>query len=384
MLNPSPTPPAVKVAIFRSTSIGDVVLATACIDLLGSLSAPVELTWIGRSPSLQLIASAYPGVKTVEVNPEQSNYVEEVVEAVKGVHLVVDLQMSIRSRAICRSIQKTYGIQIFNCHKKSLKRGQMVVAARLRGRRNSLPTDYQKAEKYQYDMMSTALRLALRSHLPVELYDGIKSYQARPKLPTSHDDGQRPWQKELKFGHWIAIAPGASHEAKRAPEDLFVDILNYLRHHLESDGLAEKSLGLLFVGNEDDRGRALTIVDKLRWKAPVLNLAGKLSLWESALAIKECSIILSNDSSLCHIGEALDVPSAVLFGPTVEAFGFPPWQASSRAFSAPLGCRPCSKHGKADCRFGDKLCFSLLPAADIASHVYDVIQPNLQDSQLPK
>ena len=107
---------------------------------------------------------------------------------------------------------------------------------------------------------------------------------------------------------------------------------------------------------------------------PVLNLAGKLTLWESSLAIKESAIILSNDSSLCHIGEAVGTRSAVLFGPTVESFGFAPRHPESQAFSAPLGCRPCSKHGKAECRYGDKLCFSLIPAAEVAGFIFKGVQ----------
>ena len=89
MLNPSPTLPAVKIAIIRTTSIGDVVLATACLDLLSSPNTPVEITWVGRN-SLQLIRSALLSVRAVELNPERSNSSEEVVEALKDIHVLVD------------------------------------------------------------------------------------------------------------------------------------------------------------------------------------------------------------------------------------------------------------------------------------------------------
>jgi hypothetical protein len=59
----------------------------------------------------------------------------------------------------------------------------------------------------------------------------------------------------------------------------------------------------------------------------------------------------------------------VLFGPTVEAFGFAPRMRESRAFSLLLGCRPCSKHGKVACRYGDRLCFVGLPEAEVAAHL---------------
>ncbi len=352
------------------------MLATACIDLLQHIDAPVEIYWVGRNPSLQLIASAYPELKVIDVDPENSQYMSGVLKFVSGVHLLVDLQASIRSRAICRAVHKEYGIPIYTSQKNSIKRGQMVVGARLRGRRKSIPEAYGQPERYQFKMMTDAVLLAIQEHLPIEQLDNLKSYQPTPKLPTAHVVELKSWQKELKFGQWIAVAPGAAHETKRAPEELFVDILQHLKHLLNQSPLAEKNIGLLFVGNEVDRQRALEIADQVFWPGTILNLAGKLSLWESALAVKEVVTVIANDSSLCHIGEGVGTPATVLFGPTVEAFGFAPWRKESRGFSSPLGCRPCSKHGKVACRFHDKLCFKLLPAGDIARHILKLLQKN--------
>lgn len=373
LFTPSSSPPKVKIAIMRSTSIGDVVLATACIDLLRRIDAPVEIYWIGRNPSLQLISSAFPQIKVMDVDPENSQYMPSVLKFVAGVHMIVDLQVSMRSRAICRSIHKEYGLPIYTSQKNSLKRGQMVVSSRLRGRRKSLPEGITRPERFQFELMTETVLRAMREHLPIEQLDSLKGYSARPVLPTSHEDELKSWQKELKFGQWIAIAPGAAHETKRAPQELFVDILQHLKHLLVQSSLSEQSVGILFVGNEADRERALEISDRVSWTGSVLNLAGKLSLWESALAIREVVTVIANDSSLCHIGEAVGTPSTVLFGPTVEAFGFSPWRKESRAFSSTLGCRPCSKHGKISCRYQDKLCFKLLPAGDIARHVSQLL-----------
>lgn len=374
MLTPSSTFPTVKVGIYRSTSIGDVVLATACLDLLRNLAIPFEVSWIGRSPSIQLIASAFPSVKTVEVHSEIPNYQDVVVEEVRHVHFVVDLQMSLRSRLICRELNRKHRIPVYSCDKNAIGRGKMVLAARIRGRRRSLPEALQRSERFQFDMMVDTLKQALLNHLPIDHIDGLEKKTAFPYLETSHDQGQKPWQKELKFGDWIAIAPGAAHPTKKAPQDLFVDILDRIRQHLRLADRPESSLGLIFLGSEAERDEALSIADILGWQGPVLNLAGKLTLWESALALKEALFTVSNDSSLAHISEAVGTPCGVLFGPTVEAFGFAPWRRESRAFSAPLGCRPCSKHGKSPCRYGDLLCFKLLSPGYIASHVWEVMK----------
>lgn len=375
MLTPPAMLPLIKIGIIRSTSIGDVVLATACIDLLRQIPAPVQITWVGRRPALGLISSAFPEIKAVDVDPDASNYQDKVAEELKDVHFVIDLQTNLRSKLLCRALKKDYKIPSYTADKRSFERGSMTVVARLRGRRKTLPPEMQKTDVYQYDMMLKTLRHALEVHLPVEMLDGLDQVKAVPSLLSEHDSGEKPWQKEMKFGRWLAIAPGAAYETKRAPVQLLQDIMELLDLNIRQDSvLKEETIGLLFVGNEQERDIALAILDKLDWKGPVLNLAGKLNLWETALALKEADALLCNDSALLHVAESVGVAVAALFGPTVEAFGFPPWRDESRAFSSQLGCRPCSKHGKQDCRYGDKLCFGLIQPVQVVEHIKRIIK----------
>ncbi|MCX6130422.1 MAG: glycosyltransferase family 9 protein [Proteobacteria bacterium] len=379
MLTPSATPPLIKIGLYRSTSIGDVVLATACIDLLRQIPAPVQITWIGRRPALHLIASAYPDIKIVEVDPSISNYQDKVVQELRDIHFLIDLQTNLRSQLLCRALKREYKIPSYFCQKRSIDRGAMTISARLRGRRRALPDTYVLPGQYQFLLMTQAVKQALKEQLPAEMLDGLDKIQAYPLLPTAHDDAQKPWQKELKFGHWLAIAPGAAHEAKKAPLSLLRDTVELLNQNIRLDPeLREQSIGLVFVGNEKDRESALGILDALDWPGPLLNLAGKLSLWETALALKEVDGLLCNDSGLLHIAEAVGVPVAAWFGPTVESFGFAPWRRESKVFSALLGCRPCSKHGQLDCRYGDKLCFSSIQPAPVVEHLKDLLKRKMK------
>ena len=101
----------------------------------------------------------------------------------------------------------------------------------------------------------------------------------------------------------------------------------------------------------------------------MLNFVGQTSIMETAHILSQCNVLLSNDSSLAHLSEAVDTPTAVLFGPTIESFGFAPRMEISQAFSANLGCRPCSKHGKVACRYQDKACFTSINTASVATHL---------------
>jgi ADP-heptose:LPS heptosyltransferase len=364
MLTPSSSAPTLRVAIYRATSLGDVVLATACLDLLRLLAIPTEITWVGRGAALEVITSAWPTVKGIAVNRADSVIeLQRVVDRLAHNHLFIDLQCNLRSRWLARNLKSVHGVPFFAADKAQLQRSRLIVQARVRGRRKPLPEQARTVRRFQYDMMCDALRRGLRAHLPVEMRDGLESAICRPRLPIP-DQVDPPWRKELRFGAWLAVAPGAAHPTKQAPLEIVQQIL---------ERVAVEPLGLAFFGDAADRAAAIKLLERLNWKGPVLNLAGRLSLWETAVALRETSCLLSNDSSLGHIAEAVDTPTAILFGPTIESFGFAPRMRHSRAFSTLVGCRPCSKHGKVTCRYGDKLCFTALLADDVAGHLTNLL-----------
>lgn len=372
MLTPSSSPPTLRVAIYRTSSLGDVVLATACLDLLERLPVPTEVTWLGRGAALAMVTSSWSSVRGIEIGKGDSMMDQQkILDALANVHLLVDLQCNLRSQWLARAVRSAHGIPSFQTHKAQLERSRLLVEARVRGRRKPLPPRVSLARRFQFDMMCDTLRTALRHHLPVEMLDGVASSPVRPRLPIP-DAFDPPWRKELRFGAWLGVAPGAAHPTKQAPLESMRDILDKVQGGL-APGDGRSPVGLVFFGDDNDRQVARRLLDGLHWHGPVLNLAGRLSLWESAVALRETTCLLSNDSSLGHIAEAVETPVAILFGPTVEAFGFSPRMRASRAFSAPIGCRPCSKHGKVACRYDDKLCFTAIDLGEVASHLVGLI-----------
>lgn len=372
MFVPSPHGPPLKVGIIRTSSIGDVVLATSCLHLLSQLKMPIEVTWIGKNPSLGLIKSAFPSVRCIELDNETP--LADVLAQLSNLHFFIDLQTNLRSRWLGINFKRLYKKPVYTCHKQQIWRNRLIFEGRIYGRKRTLPKRAIKPETLQYQTMADTLLQAIKEQLPPDMRNDIESFDPYPLIPTDHDLKVRPWQKELKFGCWLAVSPGASHETKRAPVSLFKEIISEVRAKYYSRlGEGQQPLGLLFVGDNKDRQVILELLDQLGWNEPVLNLAGKLSLWETALALKGQKCLISNDSALGHLAETVNTPSSVLFGPTVEGFGFAPRMEASRAFSVPLGCRPCSKHGKTPCRYWDHLCFSSISTEEISSHIVNLL-----------
>jgi ADP-heptose:LPS heptosyltransferase len=65
--------------------------------------------------------------------------------------------------------------------------------------------------------------------------------------------------------------------------------------------------------------------------------------------LQSCAVVVTNDSGLLHVAEAVGRPVVALFGPTAPQFGYAPYRAQSRLLQQPPACSPCSKNGSRPC-----------------------------------
>jgi heptosyltransferase-2 len=138
----------------------------------------------------------------------------------------------------------------------------------------------------------------------------------------------------------MGIAPGAKHNTKRWSPERFAEAANRL-------GAFPNSM-ILILGDKADQAVAdhVSRLIKVSYK----NLTGWTSLEELMAVVSRLSFLLTNDSGLLHIGEALRIPLVAIFGPTVRSFGFGPYRKSSRVAEViNLPCRPCTLHGDERC-----------------------------------
>lgn len=371
MFIPGPKHPKIKIGLIRTSSIGDCILASACVDFLLNLPFEVQVTWICKSPTINLLRSAFPTVNFIELGQSDKNLSEinRIVESVQNLHILIDLQTNLRSRMICLTANRRYGIKTYQANRKQLFRNRLLLEARFRGRKSPLPETSKSVKFMQYSLMVEVVKRALGEVLPKEYYATETLREAVPKI-SFEDQHPKPWENELKFGLWLAVAPGAANPTKRSPTDTFKNIIELTAvKTAQAQRNSKDPLGVVFLGGAEDREVCMRLIERLACSGPKLNLAGRLSLTDSAIALEKCSFLLTNDSALSHLSEAVGTPVGVLFGPTIESFGFAPRLTNSRAFSKNLGCRPCSKHGKTPCRYGDQLCLRDLDHEAISRHL---------------
>ena len=133
-------------------------------------------------------------------------------------------------------------------------------------------------------------------------------------------------------GHLVVgLNPGAYYGgAKRWLSDRYASV---------ADGLAgEHGARIVIFGAPGERRIAEEIAEKMRRK-PVI-LTGQTTLGQLMGLMKECQLLITNDSGPMHLAAALDVPQLAIFGSTSEiATG--PLSRRAEVIKHPVECNPC-------------------------------------------
>jgi heptosyltransferase-2 len=172
--------------------------------------------------------------------------------------------------------------------------------------------------------------------------DVIGRYFETAKVLEVKDSGKSPslnvrGQRDPKR---IVIAPGARHWNKRWPANYFASV---------AKALIDKGYHIDLHGSENDEDICNAISQQLQpdW---CVNFAGKLSMADAAGEIARASAIITNDSGLMHVAEAVGTRIVSIFGPTVKQFGFAPRSANAVVVEVEgLYCRPCTTIGLDHC-----------------------------------
>lgn len=103
-----------------------------------------------------------------------------------------------------------------------------------------------------------------------------------------------------------AVNPGALMLQKRWPAERFVGLAVALR---------ERGLAVLLTGGPDEIELAEDIAARAGLPAAA-NLAGRLSLLQTAALIEQAALYVGADTGVSHLAAAAGTPAVVIFGPT--------------------------------------------------------------------
>lgn len=148
---------------------------------------------------------------------------------------------------------------------------------------------------------------------------------------------------------YICLAPGSVWATKKWGDSQYQE----LAQKLVAQG---KYVLLMGSGGERDLG------EWVKNNSPrVFNLCGETTLTEMAQILALSKVLVCNDSGAMHMASAVNVPTVTMFGPTVQSFGYQPWNPKAVVVEdTQLECRPCSAHGTDVCPIKTHVCMKNL------------------------
>ncbi len=313
-----------KILVIRLSSLGDVVLTTAIFPNLRARWPDAEISVLTK-PAFAPVFDNNPHVSYVWVfSPEQQSF-GDLINEVKAqkYDVIIDLHGTLRS----------WMLRLFAGAPLTVAVSKETIA------RNQLVWFKQKSRSLDRSVRERILDCLKPLDVPL-----VSSETQLFPRNAEHILSSLRIDPNMRL---IGLAPGARYNTKRWPEDQFAEAGNRLG--------ASRNTQILVLGDKNDQPVAERVFMAL--KVPAKNLAGWTSLPELFAVVSKLSFLLTNDSSLLHIGEALNVPLLAIFGPTVRAFGFAPYRKTSRVAEViNLPCRPCTLHGGDECPLKHHLC----------------------------
>lgn len=167
----------------------------------------------------------------------------------------------------------------------------------------------------------------------------------RPRLYPRPQD----YEKVASYGGtpYYCMAPTSVWYTKQYPADQWVSLLDRL----------DSGYPVYLIGGAGD----FQVCEAIRIQSrhePIINLAAKLNLLETAALMQGAQMNLTNDSAPLHIASAMNAPVTAIFCSTLPSFGYGPLSTNSRIVETKeyLECRPCGLHGRKACPQGHFRC----------------------------
>tara|TARA_R110002072_G_scaffold534_7_gene4227 strand:+ start:125573 stop:126553 length:981 start_codon:yes stop_codon:yes gene_type:complete len=292
-----------KVLVIRFSSFGDIVQASHIINPLIEKFPDVKIDWLTKVEFKNLV-ECFSGLNDVISFDKDLGLIGLIKLGFKlsknDYHLVYDAHNNTRS-LILRLIFFFCGLKVIKREKSRWKRVLLF--------------------RFRINKFDWPFKGALSYLKPLELCKG----------------NNQNWNLEehkvtLPYEKFIVLAPSAAWEMKRWPLDHWKSLIKIMKDHRF----------IVVGGPKDDFCAELEAIDPTRVK----NVAGSVSLNQSSYIVKKSDGIVSADTGIIHVADAIGAKGISLIGPT--AFGYCSGE-HIKTLEVELSCKPCSKDGRGSC-----------------------------------
>lgn len=304
-----------NILIIQTAFIGDAILASSVLETLHAQFPSAKLSILVRKGN-ESIYSNHP-------------YLNEVLVWNKKEQKLKNLF------SLLRRIRKNKYDCVINCHR-------FASSGLLTGFSGARHSAGYKQNPFSFLFNKTVRHSLSEGKHEVERYyelinDFVTVPLQEPKLyPSAHD---YEFVKEFQLQPYICIAPASVWFTKQWPKEKWLELCAIL----------PKNKPIYLLGAAGDTALCNAIVAEAKHTA-ITNLAGKLTLLQSAALQQKADMNYVNDSAPLHLASCMQAAVTAIFCSTVPEFGFGPRGKNAHiAQVKDLTCRPCGVHGHKAC-----------------------------------
>ena len=312
-----------KILVIQTASIGDVILATPVLEGLHDAYSSAEIDFMVKK-GMESLFKGHPYITRMLVWDKSRKYTEALRILSEIRKRKYDLVINVQRFALTGMLAALSGASTTIGFDKN-------------------PFSFLLTKKIQHNIGNGIHEVERNMSLispVVTAGQRAKEFglSPRPKLyPGPSDDAK---VLPFKTRPYVTISPASLWFTKQYPADKWAELIQTL----------PAEIGIFLLGSDKDSNLCKEII-KLSGRESISNLAGSLSLLESAALIRDARMNYTNDSAPMHLASSVNAPTAVVYCSTVPGFGFGPLSEKQWIIQTPkdLKCRPCGLHGRKEC-----------------------------------
>lgn len=313
-----------KILVIRFSSIGDIVLTSPVIRCLRKKFPEAEIHYCTKKQYVDVVA-LNPNINKLHLLENSLNTLVNELKKEKYTH-IIDLHNNLRTRIIKLQVKSKYSTY----NKLNIKKWRAVNFKNI----SVLPFIH-IVDRYFEAVKNLGVE---NDHLGLDFFNGETVLEN--------------FAPELSHTNYIAFAIGAQFATKQMPVEKIISLCKKINRPV------------VLLGGNNDVENGIKISSNC---ATVINLCGKLTLYQSAQVVKNAALVISHDTGMMHIAAAYNKKIISLWGNTIPEFGMYPYygktllkedlNAARNGTSdvllisevENLNCRPCSKIGYRQC-----------------------------------
>lgn len=311
------------ILLIQTAFIGDVILATPVIEAINKQNPEIKIDFLLRKGNESLFQN-HPLLNQVLIWDKKSKKNKNLIGIIKTIRntpydVVINMQR-FASTGIITVLSKSK-IRI--------------------GFKNN-PFSWAFSHKIDHSVNKGLHETERNLNLLNPLFNTNKT---QPKLYPQNEHYTKVAQ--YKKSSYICAAPTSVWFTKQYPKNKWIELFNNI----------DKDITIYLLGAPSDFNACEQIKDESQHSNTV-NLAGSLSMLESAALMQDAKMNFVNDSAPMHMASAVNASTTAIFCSTVPSFGFGPLADNSSIVevNTQLKCRPCGLHGHKACPEGHFKC----------------------------